>query len=480
VVPEEPAIGAPGKGTAVPVSDRQILVTWTKPATGADNIAYYRIYRGKDPDFPCDLRHFLASRSDLTLLDSPVLNYGGWINNYVEPGTTYYYKVCAVSRGNLQGPPSGAIRGKTMLSSEKNLPPAKIEGLHAVHVSPITSDNYLCLFFYSGIEKDITRYRIFRSKNKGFYPAASDVIGEINASTRIRHTTPHGFNTVERSLSEFTMQMFADESVEANIPYYYRVCAVDSAGQQGEFSDEASGTAILTSLIIEGNRFFFSGGTDITIKPSFTDGTEVHYTLDGSLPSRSSPRYTGPIRITKALKLRSAVFYPRSSDPEALAEASFATALYPAPKYNTTYGARWGGSGVYNLVDGQRGEFWNDGFWQGFEQDNLDVVVDLGKTTEISEVSLGAMQFLASWIFLPTGVEFFVSSDGNQYTSVGKVAGDPAHDRVEDMIRELTVRFSQQPARYIRVVATNKAICPDWHVGAGGKAWIFADEITVR
>jgi len=30
------------------------------------------------------------------------------------------------------------------------------------------------------------------------------------------------------------------------------------------------------------------------------------------------------------------------------------------------------------------------------------------------------------------------------------------------------------------VKVTGTGTCPDWHKGAGGKAWIFADEIIVR
>ena len=29
-------------------------------------------------------------------------------------------------------------------------------------------------------------------------------------------------------------------------------------------------------------------------------------------------------------------------------------------------------------------------------------------------------------------------------------------------------------------VAENRGRCPDWHPGAGEKAWIFADEITIE
>ncbi len=36
------------------------------------------------------------------------------------------------------------------------------------------------------------------------------------------------------------------------------------------------------------------------------------------------------------------------------------------------------------------------------------------------------------------------------------------------------------PAHYIRVFAKNRGVCPHWHPGAGGKAWIFADEIVVE
>lgn len=477
---EEPAMSRVVSLQASAMSDRQIRLSWDQPEQGAASVAYYRVYRSRDAQFETDLRHFAGATGQTSFIDEPVLNYGGWINNYVEPDTRYYYRICPVSQENLQGPASETIGSKTLSSDISNLAPNKVEGLHAVHVSPITNDNYLCLFFYSNIESDVSRYRIYRSRQSGFQPTDDDLIGEINAGQRIRHTTPHGFNTVERSLSEFIQQMYADETAESNVTYHYRVCAVDSAGNRGKFSDEASGKAVLSQLMIEGNRFFFSGGTTVTIQPSFTDGSEVRVTFDGSLPARSSQLYTGPFKVTRAVKLRAAVFYPGSDLPSALAEKSFSTAIHPAPRYNTAYSVRWAGSGIYNLVDGQRGEFYTDGFWQGFEYNNLDVVVDLGKTEEISEASLGALQLLASWIFLPVEVGFFLSSDGQQFKSAGKVVTDPALERTDDAIRQYTVQFEKQAVRFVRVVAKNKGICPEWHMGAGGKAWIFADEITIR
>jgi hypothetical protein len=66
------------------------------------------------------------------------------------------------------------------------------------------------------------------------------------------------------------------------------------------------------------------------------------------------------------------------------------------------------------------------------------------------------------------------------YIPAGKAVKDPSFEKIEDMLHEFRVSFTPQQVRFVKVIAKNKAICPDWHVGAGGKAWIFADEITVR
>ena len=34
--------------------------------------------------------------------------------------------------------------------------------------------------------------------------------------------------------------------------------------------------------------------------------------------------------------------------------------------------------------------------------------------------------------------------------------------------------------RYIKIRAQNRKVCPDWHPGSDGKAWIFSDEIIIE
>ena len=47
------------------------------------------------------------------------------------------------------------------------------------------------------------------------------------------------------------------------------------------------------------------------------------------------------------------------------------------------------------------------------------------------------------------------------------------------VIQELDIRKKLQ-ARYVRMVAKNPGLCPDWHVGAGEKSWIFCDEVVIE
>jgi len=40
--------------------------------------------------------------------------------------------------------------------------------------------------------------------------------------------------------------------------------------------------------------------------------------------------------------------------------------------------------------------------------------------------------------------------------------------------------MKQAKARYIKIKAANIGKCPDWHKGAGGKAWLFVDEAVIE
>ena len=74
---------------------------------------------------------------------------------------------------------------------------------------------------------------------------------------------------------------------------------------------------------ISGKRLFKKSST-ITLKAMEGDGN-IHYSLDGSLPDKTSPVYTNPIEISKTTAIR-ARFYRGDGIMSSVAEATFSSA----------------------------------------------------------------------------------------------------------------------------------------------------------
>ena len=145
------------------------------------------------------------------------------------------------------------------------------------------------------------------------------------------------------------------------------------------------------------------------------------------------------------------------------------------------YNNKYTGGGDNALIDGNRGTTDHmDGTWQGYEKDNLEALIDLGQIESLQRITCGFLENHFSWIFLPTSVEIAVSQD-NKALRVVKHHGQQVENfNPRPGITDIIAEFSPTPARYIRIKADNVAICPEWHPGAGGKAWIFADEIIIE
>ena len=236
-------LGAPSTFTIHPRSDMQVELSWVPEPRAAKLISHYHVYRGSEPDFQASLRSLVARPAAASLVDQPQLNYGGWINNRLEPATTYYYRVAAVGRWNNEGPLSEPFAATTLKSSQKNMTPLRVEGLRAVLVSPISPQNFVNLLFRTSCESDVRRYEVHRSTRAGFEPDVSTRIGIADADAVVKGSTVYGHVPMDHRQGDYDHMMFQDNTVQPATAYYYRVCAVDTAGQQGPFSLEA---AVLT------------------------------------------------------------------------------------------------------------------------------------------------------------------------------------------------------------------------------------------
>jgi chitodextrinase len=223
-----------------PRSDMQVEISWSSDSRTAKRISHYNVYRGSQPDFQPSLLNLVARPASASFVDQPQLHYGGWINSRLEPATTYYYRVASVDRWNNEGPLSAPFAATTLKSSQKNMAPLRVEGLRAILVSPISPHRFVNLLFRTSCESDVRRYEIHRSTRAGFEPDASTRIGVADADAVVKGSPVYGHVPIDHRQGDYDHLMFQDDTVQPATAYYYRVCAVDTAGQRGPFSLEAA------------------------------------------------------------------------------------------------------------------------------------------------------------------------------------------------------------------------------------------------
>lgn len=146
-------------------------------------------------------------------------------------------------------------------------------------------------------------------------------------------------------------------------------------------------------------------------------------------------------------------------------------------KYNPQYTA----GGDDGIIDGLHGDVnWRKGEWQGYQAQDFEAVIDLGENKKLSTFEAGFLQDSRSWILMPVKVEFYASSDNKTFVLIGSETHtiDPKDDI--NQIKQFVLSNQNVKARYIKVKAYNFGKLPEWHMGAGGDAFIFIDEISIK
>jgi len=252
----------------------------------------------------------------------------------------------------------------------------------------------------------------------------------------------------------------------------------------GSRDDDLPYSAVTEHLIVPvpyvttGDRNF-SHSTEVTLASVFP--ADIYYTLDGSPPTTGSSRYRGPIKISRSVTLKAAAI--KEGQPSGFV---LTVPFNKIPggrdlRLNTAYASQYSAGGDMALIDGNRGTAdFRTGTWQGYHGVDLDAVVDLGGVKTIRLISTGFLQDNNAWIFMPEKVVYSTSMDGQQFTTAAVVPNVLPHRQGGSIKKEFTARIYTTRARYVKVHAKNTGICPPWHKGAGEKAWIFADEISIE
>jgi predicted alpha-1,2-mannosidase len=208
---------------------------------------------------------------------------------------------------------------------------------------------------------------------------------------------------------------------------------------------------------------------------------KIHFTTDGSLPTHQSLWFSKPFVIDRSTIVKG-VAIDGTGRSSLVATARFHKiphnwSIRLISKYSSQYPA----GGDLALIDGIRGAAnWSGGAWQGYQGQDFVAVIDLGKTETITRVSVGFLQDIGSWIWMPRQVDFEISADGQSFTPVATIPSDVPENNYNVIIKDFVKPIGPQKARYFRIRAHNYGKIPSWHAGAGGDAWIFVDEIIIH
>ena len=207
---------------------------------------------------------------------------------------------------------------------------------------------------------------------------------------------------------------------------------------------------------------------------------QIYYAVNRKMPQRDFRLYENPLLITQTSTIR---FFAKRNALRTPTDTlrlrkfpegrSIRLLTRPSPQYTAGSDSA--------LIDGiTGGTDFSNGYWQGYEGNDLDAIIDLGKPKRVSYLSAHFLQDINSWIFMPLYVDFFASNDGQHFKKLGRVKNTVSEHQWGAIPKNFALRIKPVRTRYIRVIAKNRGLCPAWHKGHGGKAWIFIDEITIK
>lgn len=220
-------------------------------------------------------------------------------------------------------------------------------------------------------------------------------------------------------------------------------------------------------------------GFMVTLEGNPSD--QIVYTLDGHEPGLQSKIYTKPFLIKQKTNVTAkAMSQNQLSENTAIKEVLIHKATYRPITITTPASTKYAGTGSYTLINGQRGNpnNINDLEWQGWEGNDMEVVLDLGEVQKTRKISVGFLQNQNAWVFWPKQVMISVSSNGKNYNEIYNESSVMVNDRA-NLTKNHSASLNAY-ARFVKLKAVSIGICPPWHVGAGSKSWLFADEVLVE
>lgn len=229
---------------------------------------------------------------------------------------------------------------------------------------------------------------------------------------------------------------------------------------------------IVPAPVIAKGEVAFKNETEILLGVS-SSKADIYYSLNNS----EFKKYGQAISISEEAVLKT---YSQKGDKKSEVLSTHFYKIDPnlSIELETEYANQYNGGGKNALIDGIHGA--NDfrtGTWQGYHDLDLKATVNLGSNKEVKTVSVSFLQDQRSWIFYPSEVSCSVSKNGKDYTDLPIQIIEAAKPSEEVAIKTIEFKINKD-VQFIKVNAKNLGDLPKGHLGYGGKAWVFVDEIS--
>ncbi len=214
-----------------------------------------------------------------------------------------------------------------------------------------------------------------------------------------------------------------------------------------------------------------NGALTLTLECERPD-VDIHYTLDGTEPTATSPRYTQALTLKENVTVKAATFAGNEQQGKTLilpVEWNKATAK---PLVNAA-------PGMEVLVNGLRGSLKQTDFeWY---TGAMSVTVDLQQPEDIRSCTAGCITNYGMAVHKPKSMTVELSDDNLHFKEAGKLTfTDDEIFREGNFIEDLTIDVDHARARYVRFTFEAPSNCPADHVRPGQPSRVYLDELIIR
>lgn len=221
----------------------------------------------------------------------------------------------------------------------------------------------------------------------------------------------------------------------------------------------------------------------VSLKTIFNKN-QIYYTIDGSIPDKSSNLYHKPFKINKSCLVK-AICYDEYDDHEIIERyilyhkgiGHFMKLNAPVGNYRPEYS----GGGDDALLNGIIGSTnYKDGNWQGFYGNDCDIEINFGKKENLNSIKINFLTNPYDWILMPSVVNIYTSKEGIQYHLFKTCNIKEEVPSTINTITHKTLNTDGLSTQYLRIIVENPGRIPKGLPGYDNQSWIFMDEIIIE